>query len=91
MPRAKKEVEIVYVKEPQQKTNGMAVASFVLSLCGIVTLGVTTILGFVLGIIAVYQIKERDEKGMGLATTAIVLGSILIAVFIIGLLIDARL
>jgi len=70
------------------KTNGLAVASFVLSLCGIITLGITTFIGFILGIVALSQIKDRGEKGEGMAITAVVLGSILVLCFFIGLLVQ---
>jgi hypothetical protein len=60
-------------KEPQRekKTNGLAIASFVLSLCGV------PLIGLILGIIALVKIKENDEKGKGLAITAIVLSTLL--------------
>lgn len=94
MPRAKKvtkEVEVVYINEPQTKTNGLAVASFILALCGIFTFGFSTILGFILGIVAQHQIKQSGERGEGLATTAIVLGSILIAFGFIGWIVGIQL
>lgn len=66
---------------PQKSTgtNGLAIASFILSLVG---LGV---IGLVLGIIALNQIKKTGEQGKGFAITGIVLGvlSVLAGIIVI--------
>jgi hypothetical protein len=49
-------------------TNGLAVASFILSLIGL------GIIGVILGIIAITQINKRGQAGKGLAIAGIVIG-----------------
>jgi len=67
-----------------REMNGMAIASFVLSLVGMCSpLG---ILGLVLGYIAKGQIRTRNNSGNGLATAGIVLGWISVIGFIIVIL-----
>ena len=67
-------------------TNGMAIASLVASLVGFVPFcffGIGSIIGIVLGIVALNQIKQTREGGHGLAIAGIVVGgvSLLISVF----------
>jgi Domain of unknown function (DUF4190) len=57
---------------PQQRTNGMAVASMILGILWIYWIG--SILALVFGYIARNQIRERGESGGGMATAGIVLG-----------------
>ena len=57
------------------KTPGIVIAAFVLSLAGIMTCGVTGLIGLVLGIIGIGAAK-RANRGFGLALTAIIIGSI---------------
>ncbi|WP_344271813.1 DUF4190 domain-containing protein [Actinomadura napierensis] len=54
-----------------QKTNGLAIAAFVTGL-----LGCCSILGIVLGAVALNQIGQRGEKGRGLAIAGIVLSAL---------------
>jgi Domain of unknown function (DUF4190)/Septum formation len=54
-------------------TSGMAIASFVLGLLGIV--GISAILGIVLGIGALRRIGRTFQRGRGLAIAGIILGS----------------
>jgi peptidyl-prolyl cis-trans isomerase B (cyclophilin B) len=58
-------------------TNGLAIASLVLSLTGFLApLGVTGLLGVILGHIALSQIKKSNgfEQGRGLALTGVIVG-----------------
>lgn len=70
---------------PARRTNGMAIASLVLSLTCCSPLGV------IFGHVAHKQIRERDEDGGGLATAGLVLGYVGLAlivlyiVFVVGL------
>jgi hypothetical protein len=65
------------------KTNGFAVASLVL---GIVWLwGTGSILAIIFGFIATNQIKERREKGSGMAKAGIILGVIGIIILVVTL------
>jgi hypothetical protein len=68
----------------QQSTNGMAVASLVLSLCGLVSCGVTSLVGAILGHVARKQIRERGEGGDGLAMGGIIAGWIIFGLALIG-------
>lgn len=58
---------------PSSGKNGMAIASFVLGLLGIV--GISAILGIALGIVALRRIRRTSQRGKGLAIAGIVLGS----------------
>ncbi|MHB1491872.1 MAG: DUF4190 domain-containing protein [Cellulomonas sp.] len=55
-----------------QKTNGMAIASLILSLAGIVTVGATGILGLIFGIVALRQVSRTGDAGKGMAIAGIV-------------------
>ena len=68
-----------------QKTNGMAIASLILSLAGIVTVGAAGILGLIFGIVALRQISRTGDAGKGMAIAGIVVGSLMVvfSVFVI--------
>ncbi|MBO0868030.1 MAG: DUF4190 domain-containing protein [Micromonosporaceae bacterium] len=68
----------------QQGTNGMAIASLVLSLCGLVSCGVTSLVGAILGHVARKQIRERGESGDGMAMAGIITGWIIFALAVVG-------
>lgn len=82
-----------YVVYPQPKTNGMAVASMVVSIVGALLMvcygvgGLLGAVGAVLGHISRRQIRERSESGDGMAIAGIVVGwvSFGLSVVIIGL------
>jgi hypothetical protein len=67
---------------PQQslpaKTSGKAVASLVLGICSFCTLGITGIIGLILGIVALGNIKRNPAgiKGGGLAIAGIVVSCV---------------
>jgi hypothetical protein len=67
------------------RTNGLAVASFVLGLCGL------AILPVVLGHVALRQIRTRGDGGTGFAVAGLVLGylvlvaSALLVAVVVGL------
>ena len=81
-----------YVVYPQPKTNGMAVASMVVSIVGAVLLicygvgGLLGAVGAVLGHIARRQIRERSEGGDGMAVAGIVVGWVAfgLAIIVVG-------
>lgn len=70
----------------EQQTNGLAIASLVLSIVGILLCGPCAILGLWFGISARRQIflSEGREKGEGMATAGIWISSI--ALVIMGIL-----
>jgi hypothetical protein len=63
--------------------NGMATASMVLGLIGIVFCGFTSILAIIFGHVAQSQIKRTGEGGSGMATAGLVLGYIVTVGWII--------
>jgi len=69
-----------YPVGPTQNTNGMAIASLVVSIVGMVGLcayglgGYLGIVGAILGQVARRQIRERGENGDGLALAGVIIG-----------------
>lgn len=61
---------------PQTRTNGLAIASLVCSLAGLVTC-ISAPVGVVLGHIAKRQIRQTGEEGEGLATAGLWIGYII--------------
>lgn len=80
---------------PRPKTNGLAVASLVISIVSAVGLfcygigGLTGPVGAILGHIGRRQIRERDEAGDGMALAGIIIGWIAtaLALLIVGLIV----
>ncbi|GAB1817498.1 DUF4190 domain-containing protein [Herbidospora sp. RD11066] len=64
-------------------TNGMAVASLVMGLIGLVLCGVTAVLGVIFGHIAISRIKTSGEEGHGMAVAGLVISYITIALWVI--------
>lgn len=58
------------------KYNKNATIGFVLSIVSIFGIGLAGLIGFILGIVALTQIKHTSEKGKGLAIAAIIIGFI---------------
>jgi len=73
-----------YGGPPMRSTNGLAIASLVLSLAGLVTCGIASLIGAILGHVAKKQIRERGEDGSGMATAGIVIGWIVVVLAVIG-------
>ena len=71
----------VYVNQAP-RTNGLAVAAFVLGLLWICYIG--SVLGVIFGHVALYQIKQSNDTqgGKGLAIAGLVLGYLGLSVFI---------
>jgi Domain of unknown function (DUF4190) len=67
---------------PRQKTNGMAVASLVLSISALFC-GFPAILGIICGHIALGQINRRGEHGRGLAIAGLVIGYVFVVLFLV--------
>ncbi|GAA1149855.1 hypothetical protein GCM10009630_55290 [Kribbella jejuensis] len=57
-------------------TNGLATASLICSLAGLL-IGLSAPVGIVLGIIALSQIKKRNQDGKGMAIAGVIIGSVL--------------
>ena len=58
------------------KYNKLSITGFILSIISIFGLGLAGIVGFILGIVALTQIKHTEERGRGLAIAAIIIGFI---------------
>ncbi len=69
----------VYV---QKKTNGFAIAGFVISLVSIFCCGGTAWLGLVFSIIGLVNANKSDGEGKGLAIAGIVIGAILLLLLV---------
>src|SRR4051812_5567526 len=69
----------------QPKTNGLAIASLVTGILGAIFCFIVAIVGIVLGIVALNQIKNSNgmQTGRGLAIAGIVVGSLGIVVVIL--------
>ncbi|GIH26371.1 hypothetical protein Aph01nite_46810 [Acrocarpospora phusangensis] len=72
-----------YGYPPQRPTNGLAVASLVMGIVGLLLCGVTSILGAIFGHIAMARIKESGEEGRGMAVAGLVTSYITIALWVI--------
>jgi Domain of unknown function (DUF4190) len=80
---------------PAQKTNQMAIASLVASIVGLVFgfflmflcfVGfIPPLIGIVLGVVALNQIKRTGEQGRGFAIAGIIIGGVAFVPLIIGL------
>ncbi|MDT7761425.1 MAG: hypothetical protein QOC63_845 [Mycobacterium sp.] len=88
-----------YQGYPSQQTNGLAIASLVTSIAGVV-LGIPLaifcyigwaipVAGAVMGSIALNQIKQRGQQGRGLAIAGIAIGSGTAALLVLVLVIVA--
>ena len=67
--------QVTYVQQIQtQSTNGLAIASMVLGIVWVWWIG--SILALIFGVVARKQIRERGQKGDGMAIAGIVLGCV---------------
>ena len=70
-------------KVDERKYNKPAIIGLVLSIIAIFGVGLAGIVGFILGVVGLVQIKHTHEKGKGLAIAAIIVG--FIWSFVIGI------
>lgn len=71
-------------------TNGMAIASLVVSIAGLVVCcGAPSIIGAILGHVAKGQIRRNNEQGDGLALAGIIVGWISFGIFVLVALLYA--
>ncbi|MFR9754038.1 DUF4190 domain-containing protein [Nocardia sp. 004] len=68
---------------PARGTNGMSIAALVVSLSGFVTCGIGSIIGIILGVVALNQVKQSGEEGRGMALAGIWIG---VGVIVLGIL-----
>lgn len=65
-------------------TNTLAIVSLIASCLGILCGGISAIVGIVLGVVALNQIKQTREEGHGLAVAGIVIGVAVLLINLIG-------
>ena len=68
-------------------TNGLAIASLVVSLAGGCFYSLGGIVGIILGIVALNQIKQTGQQGRGLAIAGIAVGAAFLAIFAVILVV----
>lgn len=81
-------------QRPGGSTNGLAIASLVLGIVGIVGSCLTGVFAIVFGVLAIIfgaiamkQIKDRGQAGRGLALTGLILGIVVAAWGVIALVV----
>ncbi len=75
------QVQHHYYGSAPPRNNGMATASMVLGIIGIVFCGFTSVLAIIFGHVAQSQIKRTGEGGAGMATAGLVMGYIVTAIW----------
>jgi hypothetical protein len=60
----------------------MAIAALVTSLVGLLFCGLPSIVGMVLGMVALGETKRTGQKGRGLALAGIIIGAVVIVVVV---------
>ena len=68
-------------------TNGLAIASLVLGILWLFWLG--SLVGLILGVVALKQIKSRNQGGRGIAIAGVVLGIVGLVLFVVVLIAGA--
>jgi len=72
---------------PVSSTNGLAIASLVLGILWLFWLG--SLVGLILGLVALKQIKSRNQGGRGIAIAGVVLGIVGLVLFVVVLIAGA--
>ena len=67
--------------------DGLAIASLVLGILWLFWLG--SLVGLILGVVALKQIKSRNQRGRGIAIAGVVLGSLALVVLVIALIVPS--
>jgi prepilin-type processing-associated H-X9-DG protein len=70
----------VPIPAPQPKTSGLAIASLICGIAGFCTLGVGALVGLILGIIAILDIKKSlgQIRGMGVAVAGVIISGFIL-------------
>jgi hypothetical protein len=71
---------------PPNRTNGMALASLICSIAGLATCALSSIVGLILGVIALGQIKKTGEEGRGMALAGVIVGGVVTALMVVGII-----
>ena len=73
----------IQTNSPQSKTDGLALAGFILSLTSILCCGLTSMPGLIFSIIGLIRAKKENKEGKGLAIAGIVISSIMLLFLIL--------
>ena len=68
---------------PVTSTNGLAITSLVLGILWLFWVG--SLVGLILGLVALKQIKSRNQRGRGIAIAGVVLGMLGLVLLVIGI------
>jgi len=71
---------------PKRGTNGLAITAMICGICGFACI-VPGLVGIILGIVSLPQIKRNGQSGRGMAITGIIMGSIWIVLTIVVLVV----
>ncbi|WP_235900365.1 DUF4190 domain-containing protein [Lolliginicoccus suaedae] len=66
-----------------QRTNGLAIASLIVSIASLLCCGFFGFIGIILGVMARKQIQQTGENGDGLAIAGIAIGAALTVIFVL--------
>ena len=72
---------------PVRRTNGLAIASLVLGILWLFWLG--SLVGLILGLVALKQIRARNESGRGIAIAGVVLSVLWLVGFVVAIIVSA--
>jgi hypothetical protein len=72
---------------PVTRTNGLAIASLVLGILWLFWLG--SLVGLILGLVALKQIKDRNQGGRGIAIAGVVLSVLWLVGFVVAIIVGA--
>jgi uncharacterized protein DUF4190 len=72
-----------YRQAPMPGTNGKAIAALITSIAGLLFCGVPSVVGVVLGIIAMRETKRTGQDGYGMALAAVIVGALVTVIFVI--------
>jgi len=70
-------------------TNGKAIGALVTSLAGMICCGLPSIVGLVLGLVAMRETKRRGQDGYGIAVAAVVISTLVIIGYFLYVLLAA--
>jgi hypothetical protein len=67
-------------------TNGMAIAALVSSLLGLTCCGLSSIVGVIIGVIAMRETKRTGQDGWGIALAGTIIGALVVAGLLVYML-----
>ncbi|GJF15672.1 hypothetical protein NGTWS0302_13840 [Mycolicibacterium cyprinidarum] len=74
---------------PAAGTNGKAIAALVTSLAGLICCGLPSVIGLVLGLVAMRETKRRGQDGYGLAVAAVVISTLIMMGYVLYVAVTA--